>query len=121
MVVFKKTVLEDGHEYLDATQFIDETDPRSFKLFSLAKVCEDVLNYFIENTPDAFGNAPYARLKGFMQGYLAGQGMDLVRGNDIWEIRKGKRIVMRIEVPQKPAGYYEALADNARTWRDVFG
>ena len=121
MTVLKKTVLEDGYEFLDPTDLIDETDPKSFKMYSLAKACVDVLNYYIENTPDAFGNAPYARLDGFMQGYIAGLGMELERGEKIWNIRKGKRIVLQIEVPQKPQAYYEAVKDNVETFRKVFG
>ena len=121
MIVLKKIVMEDGYEYLDPFKLVDEADPDSYKIYELAKVCADVLNYFIENTPDAFGNAPYARLDGFMYGYLAGKGMTLERKTDIWTIRKGKRIVMRIEVPEKPREYYEAVKDNAKTFRDVFG
>lgn len=121
MTVLKKTVLEDGYEYLDPTELINEADPNSFKIYSLAKACADVLNYYIENTPDAFGNAPYARLDGFMQGYIAGLGMELERGNELWNVRKGNRIVLQMEVPRKPTSYYEAVKDNAKTFRDVFG
>ena len=121
MVILKKIVLEDGYEYLDPNELIDEKDEKSFKLYSLAKACTDVLNYYIENTPDAFGNAPYARLDGFMQGYIAGMGMELERSAEIWTIRKGKRVILRIEVPQKPISYYQAVKDNAKTLREVFG
>ena len=121
MVLVKKIVQEDGSEYLDPVKLIDEADPKSFEVYELAKVCADVLNYYIENTPDAFGNAPYARLDGFMYGYILGTGMELERKQDIWTIRKGKRIVMKIEVPKKPQGYHEAVKDNAETFRKVFG
>ena len=121
MVVLKKIVLEDGYEYLDPFKLVNEEDAKSFEAYELAKVCADVLNYYIENTPDAFGNAPYAHLAGYMYGYLAGKGMSLERRSDVWTIRKGKRIVMRIEVPKKPQEYYEAIKDNAKTLRDLFG
>lgn len=120
MVLLKKIVLDDDYEYLDPHQIFDESDPKSFKMYTLAKACADVLNYYIENTPDAFGNAPYARLDGFMNGYILGLGMELDRKKEVWDIRKGKRIVLRIEVPKKPQAYYEALKDNAETFSKVF-
>ncbi len=121
MVILKKIVLPNDYEYLDPTVLIDDMEPKSFKLYNLAKVCADVLNYYIENTPDAFGNAPYARLDGFMNGYIAGLGMELERGKEVWNIRKGKRVILQIEVPQKPKAYYEAVKDNEETIRKVFG
>lgn len=121
MFVLKKQVLEDGYEYLDPSELIDERDEKSFKIYMLAKACADCLNYFIENRPDAFGNAPYARLDGFLHGYLAGAGMELRQGDAEWDIVKGKRIILRVEVPKLPTSYYEALKDNARTLREVFG
>lgn len=121
MVILKKIVLNDDYEYLDPHQIFDESDSKSFEMYTLAKVCSDVLNYYIENTPDAFGNAPYARLDGFMCGYILGRGMELERGKDVWNIRKGKRVILRIEVPKKPQEYYEAVKDNAETFRKVFG
>ena len=121
MIVLKKIVLEDGYEYLDPFKLVDEFDEKSFKIFEIAKVCTDVLNYFIENDPDAYGNAPYARLDGFMCGFMAGRGLTLKRGDAEWDIVKGKRVILRIEVPQKPQSYYEALKDNRETLQKVFG
>ena len=121
MIVLKKQILSDGVEWLDPVSLINECDQKSYKVFNLAKCVTDVLNYFIENTPDAFGNAPYARLEGYMYGYIYGLGMDIKRGEKEWDIVKGKRIVLRIEVPTKPAQYYEAIKDNVETRRKVFG
>ena len=121
MIVLRKCVLKDGYEYLDPIDLLDESDEKTFKTYLLAKACCDVLNYFIENLPDAFGNAPYARLDGFLHGYLAGAGMELRQTDDVWDIIKGKRIVLRVEVPRLPTAYYEALKDNAKTWNEVFG
>ena len=121
MIVLKKTILEDDYEWLDANQLIDETDIKSFKIFTLGKCVADVLNYFIENSPDAFGNAPYARLEGYMYGYIHGLGMDIKIGEKEWDIVKGKRIILRVEVPKKPVQYYEALKGNRETRRKVFG
>ena len=59
MKVLKKIVLEDGYEFLDPTELIDEINDPDFKMFSLGKPICDVLNYYQENSPDAFGNAPY--------------------------------------------------------------
>lgn len=121
MVVLKKVVLSDGYEYVDPSEIIDESDEKSFKMYMLAKACCDVLNYFIDNRPDAFGNAPYSRLDGFLHGYLAGAGMEIRQGDALWDVMKGKRVVLRVEVPRLPETYYEALKDNAKTLRDVFG
>lgn len=121
MVVLKKHILEDGYEYLDPHELFDESDKKTFKLYSLAKACADVLMYYIENTPDAFGNAPYARLDGFMNGYLIGAGLEINYKKTEWDIVKGKRIILRIEVPQLPRSYYEAVKENRKTLREVFG
>lgn len=121
MVVLRKKVLDDGYEYLDPNELIDERDEKSFKTYVLAKTCSDVLNYFIDNSPDAFGNAPYARLDGFLHGYLCGAGMELRIHDDVWDIVKGKRVILRVEVPKLPTSYYESLKDNAKTRREVFG
>ena len=122
MVVLKKHVTKDGLEWVDPAEVIDETDlAKSDKIFSLAKSCADVLNYWLDNTPDAFGNAPYARLYGFLHGYLAGAGMELEESEDIWTIRKGKRVVLRVEVPKKPAAYYEDMKDTAEMRKALFG
>ncbi len=122
MVVLKKHVTKDGSEYLNPIEVFDENCPeKTEKIFALAKSCADVLNYWLDNTPDAFGNAPYARLYGFLYGYLAGAGMELEESEDIWTIRKGKRVVLRVEVPKKPASYYEDMKDIAETRRALFG
>ena len=122
MVVLKKIVPEDGSvEYLDPTELIDEINDRDFKMYSLAKPICDVLNYFQENSPDAFGNAPYARLEGFMRGYLAGAKLELEEAKDVWLIRKGKRKILSIEVPVKPQSYYDDLRDTRKTILEVFG
>lgn len=121
MKLLKKRVLEDGIEYLDSTELIDEINDRDFKMYSLGKPICDVLNYFQENSPDAFGNAPYARLEGYMYGYIHGSKMELERGEDLWIVRKGKRKILAVEVPKKPQSYYDDLKDNAETRRSVFG
>ena len=121
MKVLKKIVLDDGYEYLDPTELIDEINDSHFEMFSLGKPICDVLNYFQENSPDAFGNAPYQRLCGYMDGYIHGRKMELERGEGLWIVRKGKRKILAVEVPQKPQSYYEALKDNAKTLREVFG
>lgn len=121
MVVLKKRVLEDGYEYLDAMDLWDESDPRGYETYCLAKACADVLNYFVENTPDAFGNAPYARLDGFLHGYLVGRKMEIRMGEGVWDIVKGRRVVLRVEVPKLPASYHEQVRENARVRREVFG
>ena len=121
MIVLKKSIDEHGNEWLDPTSLIDEFNPKSFKIYQLARCCADVLNFWTNNTPDSFGNAPYARLDGFMSGYLCGQGYELRRGETEWDIIKGKRVILRIEVPAKPQAYYEAVKDNAETLRKVFG
>ena len=120
MHTLKKMVLEDGYEYLDPTDLIDEANEKSFELYSLAKCVCDVLNYFQENSPDAFGNAPYARLVGYMNGFIHGSKMDLEQGEDMWIIRKGNRKILCIEVPRKPQSYYDDLKDNAETIAAVF-
>ena len=112
MVIVKKTVLSDGYEYVDAHQVFDEFDPKTEEHYALAKCISDVLNYYQENTPDAFGNAPYARLEGFMYGYICGKKYELNREKDHWDVIKGKRIIMRVEVPKKHPSYYEAVKDN---------
>lgn len=121
MTTLKKIILDDGYEYLDPTPLFNEMDTRSFKIFVLARCICDVLNYYQENTPDAFGNAPYARLCGYMEGFINGGEMELERGKDLWIVRKGKRKILAVEVPTKPQGYYEAIKDNAKTIRQVFG
>ncbi len=121
MKILKKIVLEDGIEYLDPTELIDDINDPEFKMFSLGKPICDVLNYFQENCPDAFGNAPYKLLYGYMQGYIHGANMELEQGEDLWIVRKGKRKILAVEVPKKPQEYYDALKDNAKTLRDVFG
>ena len=120
MTILKKIVLDDGYEYLDPSELIDETNEKSFGLYTLAKCVCDVLNYFQENSPDAFGNAPYARLVGYMNGYIHGCKMDLEKEKDIWTIRKGSRKVLCIEVPKKPQSYYDDLKDNTETIAAVF-
>lgn len=121
MKILKKMVLEDGIEYLDPTELIDEINDPDFKMFSLGKPICDVLNYYQENSPDAFGNAPYARLEGFLSGYLCGSKMELEKSKELWIVRKGKRKILAVEVPKKPQSYYNDLKDNAKTLRDVFG
>ena len=121
MKILKKIVLDDGYEYLDPTELIDEINDPDFKMFSLGKPICDVLNYYQENSPDAFGNAPYARLEGYMNGYLCGREMELEKGEDLWIIRKGKRKILAVEVPEKPQSYYDDLKDNAETRKRVFG
>ena len=122
MVVLKKHVDADGFEWVDPAEVIDETNlAKNDKMFVLAKSCADVLNYWLENSPDAFGDAPYARLHGFLYGYLAGAGMELEKSKEVWTIRKGKRVVLRVEVPKKPDSYYEDMKDVAETRRALFG
>lgn len=121
MKILKKIVLEDGNEYLDPTELIDEINDPDFKMFSLGKPICDVLNYFQENSPDAFGNAPYKALDGYMRGYIHGSKMELEQGDDLWIVRKGKRKILAIEVPEKPQSYYEDLKDMKKTLREVFG
>ena len=121
MKILKKTILEDGYEYLDPTELIDEINDPDFKMFSLGKPICDVLNYYQNNSPDAFGNAPYARLEGFLGGYISGAKMELERGEDLWIVRKGKRKILAVEVPKKPQSYYDDMKDNAKTIRSVFG
>ena len=121
MVIVKKSVLSGGVEYIDAHQVFDEFDKKTEKHYALAKCVADVLNYFQENTPDAFGNAPYARLNGFMFGYIMGSGYELNQEKEHWDIVKGNRIIMRVEVPKKPESYYEDVKDNRETIRKVFG
>ena len=79
------------------------------------------INYYQNNSPDAFGNAPYARLEGFLGGYISGAKMELERGKDLWIVRKGKRKILAVEVPKKPQSYYDDMKDNAKTIRSVFG
>ena len=121
MKVLNKHIDESGYEYLDPTDLIDEINDPTFKWFSLAKPICEVLNYYQENTPDAFGNAPYARLDGFMTGYFAGKEMEVERGKDFWIVKKGKRKIFAVEVPRKPQSYYEAVKDNIETINAVFG
>lgn len=121
MVILKKQISDDGSEWVDPVELIDESNPQSFRLFAIAKACTDVMMYFIENSPDAFGNAPYARLEGFMSGYLAGAKLELKKKGDVWDVIKGSRVILRIEVPKLPDSYYECLKDNAKTRADVFG
>lgn len=121
MKTLKKSVLEDGYEYLDSAELIDETNDPDFKLFSLGKPICDVLNYFQENSPDAFGNAPYKALYGYMMGYIHGKNMELEQGDNWWIVRKGKRKILAVEVPKKPQSYYDDLKDIAKTIQNVFG
>lgn len=122
MVILKKHVLEDGYAYLDPVDLIDDLCPeRTEKVFMLAKACADVLNYYNENSPDAFGNAPYARLDGFLHGYLSGAGLDLVNRETEWDIYKGKRIILRVEVPKLRDSYYDEVKENAKARQEVFG
>ena len=116
----KKTVLEDGYEYVDADQLIDEINDPDFKWFTIAKPIIDVLNYYQENTPDAFGNAPYARLEGFMNGFLAGKGYTLEKGQTLWTVKSGSRRILTIEVPTKPEDYYAACRDARDSWESLF-
>ena len=121
MIIVKKTVLSDGYEYLDAHQVFNEFDRKTEEYYALAKCVADVLNYYQENTPDAFGNATYARLDGFMNGFIFGRKCELIQEKEYWDIVKGKKIIMRIEVPKKPKSYYEAVRENRETLRKVFG
>lgn len=121
MKLLKKIVLEDGIEYLDPTELIDDINDPEFKMFSLGKPICDVLNYFQENSPDAFGNAPYKQLYGYMQGYIHGSKMELEQEEDLWVVRKGKRKILAIEVPKKPQSYYDDLKDISQTVKNVFG
>lgn len=120
MKILKK-IVDDGVEYLDSSELIDEINDRDFKMFSLGKPICDVLNYFQTNSPDAFGNAQYSRLEGYMFGYIHGSKMELEQGEDLWIVRKGKRKILVVEVPKKPQSYYDDLKDVAKTLRDVFG
>lgn len=121
MIELKKIVsIEDGVEYLDPTCLIDEKN-WNHKDYELAKPFCDVLNYYQFNTPDAFGNAPYQRLDGFMQGFMAGAGLTLERGETLWTIRRGTRRIMTIEVPTRPDSYFQAVQDARNTFNDVFG
>jgi hypothetical protein len=120
-VILNKSFLEDGTEYLFPTTLIDESDMKSFEVYNIAKCICDVLNYFQENTPDAFGNAPYRALDGYMRGYLNGLKLDLIKEDNWWIVKKGKRTVMKIEVPKKTPTYYQELQDTAKTIRKVFG
>ena len=99
-IILNVTKLTDGTEYLYPEVLIDENDLKSFEYFNLAKCVCDVLNYYQENSPDAFGNAPYARLDGYMRGYINGNKMDLEYGDDYWSIKKGNRVIMKIGVPK---------------------
>lgn len=121
MKTLKKKTTENGVEYLDPTELIDEINDPNFKWFMLAKPICEVLNYFQENSPDAFGNAPYARLEGYMYGYIHGAKMDLEREKNYWTVKKGNRKILVIEVPKKPQSYYDDLKDNAKTRQRVFG
>ena len=121
MKYLKKTIDDCDNEYLDPTSLIDEIYDPEFKYYTIAKPICDVLNYYQENTPDAFGNAPYQRLDGFMQGYLAGANLTLEQDKNIWTVKKGKRRILIIEVPKKPKCYYEAVKDAAETLAAVFG
>lgn len=121
MKYLKKTINEYNNEYLDSTKLIDEINDPDFKYYTIAKPICDVLNYYQENTPDAFGNAPYQRLDGFMQGYLAGANLTLERGDAVWTVKRGNKRIFIIEVPTKPKHYYEAVKDNAETKSAFFG
>ena len=122
MVVFRKQMTGDGYEWLDPTDLFDESCPeKTEKVFMLGKACADVLNYFNENRSDAFGNAPYARKDGFLHGYLAGAGFDLVQRETEWDIYKGKRIFLRVEVPKLRESYYEEVRENRAAWNAAFG
>ena len=121
MKLLKKIILEDGYEYLDPTELIDEINDPKFEWFSLAKPICEVLNYYQENSPDVFGNAPFARLEGYMNGYLCGRKMEIEKNKDLWVVRKGKRKIIAIEVPKKPQSYYDCLKDNTETIKAVFG
>ena len=121
MIVLNKSTLEDGTEYLFPTELIDESDMKSFETYNIAKCVCDVLNYFQENTPDAFGNAPYKALDGYMRGYLNGSKLELIKEDDWWTVKKGKRTIIKIEVPKKPTAYYAELQDSVATIRKVFG
>lgn len=118
---YLKKRIEDDLEYLEPTDLIDEINDPDFKYLNIGKPICDVLNYYQFNTPDAFGNAPYQRLDGFMQGYLLGAGYTLEKSKDLWTVRKGTRRVLVIEVPKRPDDYYEAVKDNISTRRAVFG
>ena len=105
MLTLKKFDL-NGCDYLDPTTLIDEQDKKSFEIYSIAKCICDVLNYYQENSPDAFGNAEYQRICGFMDGYLCGMKLTLERTETNWIVSKGKRKILSIEVPKKPDSYY---------------
>jgi hypothetical protein len=120
-VILNKSFLEDGTEYLFPTTLIDESDMKSFEVYNIAKCICDVLNYFQENTPDAFGNAPYKALDGYMRGYLNGSKLDLIKEDNWWVVKKGKRTVIKIEVPKKPSSYYQELQESAKNIRKIFG
>ncbi len=112
MIILKKRQLADNSEYLNATDLIDEKNLESTeKIYPIGKACADVLNYYQENTPDAYGNAPYARLDGFLQGYLAASKLELIKSQQYWDIVKNKRVLLRIEVPKKPSSHYETISD----------
>lgn len=122
MVVLKKHILEDGFEYLDPFDLNDDFCPeKTEKVFMLAKACADVLNYYNENSPDAFGNAPFARKDGFLYGYLLGAGLELVDKKTVWDIYKGKRIFLRVEVPKLRDSYYDEVKENRETWASFLG
>ncbi len=112
MITLKKIDI-NGVDYIDPAILINEQDKKSFEIYSIAKCICDVLNYYQENSPDAFGNAEYQRLCGFMEGYLCGMKLTLKRNEADWIVSKGKRKILSIEVPKKPDSYFICMmADN---------
>ena len=106
--------LSDGSDWLDPTTVLDESNPTTFRTYTLAKSISEVLLYFLENEPDAFGNAEYARKEGFLHGYLSGIEASLCEGDDVWRVMKGNRVLLEVEVPAKPQSYWESIRENRR-------
>lgn len=56
----------------DIFQFVNENSFVGNKLYLLADAVAEKENYFQMHSSDGFGNAPFQRLEGYMQGFLNG-------------------------------------------------
>ena len=77
-------------------------------------------NYFQTHTPPAFGDPHYSRLDGYVQGLIAGYGLNFQENKNWITITDEKnRIVMKIRRPEETDGYRETVWDNTKTLREL--
>lgn len=105
------------HEWCDVKE-----GSLAWKLMVVYQALENVENYYQFNSPTAFGNPDHRYQEGILIGLLQGFNWTMADGKDGWiNIYAGRKQVLRVQRPKKPASYKEELEDLKKTMRAVFG